>query len=106
MSSETITMSVCIPAYNEEVCIAGLVEEVLEQEQRRHRLHEVIVISDGSTDGTVREVERVADARVVVVDDGLRRGKATRLNELLAMATGDVVVLLDADIELRHKGFL
>jgi glycosyltransferase involved in cell wall biosynthesis len=101
---DRVKVSVCIPAHNEEVNIRGLIEEILGQNQRLCQVHEVIVVSDGSTDRTVAEAERVDDERLVVIDNPGRLGKAARINEMLARFTGDVVFLLDADVALRHAG--
>ena len=106
MTSATPTVSICIPAYNEEGGIGRLLQEILDQEHRHHRLDEVLIASDGSTDGTVAEARRIPDARIRVIHDGERRGKSIRINQLLASATGDVVILLDADVVLREPSFL
>jgi glycosyltransferase involved in cell wall biosynthesis len=105
MTSVTPTVSVCIPAYNEEGGIGRLLTEILGQEHRHHRLGEVLVASDGSTDATVAEARLLSDARIRVTDDGERRGKSIRINQLLHAATGDVVVLMDADVVLRDPTF-
>lgn len=94
------TVSICIPAYNEETGIYDLLIEIFAQQQQAHRLVAVTVASDGSTDATVEEANRVQDARLTVIEYQTRAGKATRINEFLSSCETDVLVLLDADIQL------
>jgi len=80
-------ISAVIPAYNEEETIAEIVRGAV-----RH-VDEVIVIDDGSTDGTA-DLAREADARVVSQDNsGVLKATQRGLRE----AGGDVIVTLDAD---------
>lgn len=95
VTSEDALVSVLIPAFNEAKVIAGSVARILES---RHVKLEVIVIDDGSTDGTGDIVKEsfAADPRVTLltVPNG---GKARAINAGLAVARGEVVVALDAD---------
>lgn len=101
-------LSVLVPAYNERRTIASILDRLV-----RLRLevpHEVIVIDDGSSDGTAEEARRVLDgastggvesgglvgARVIVQKNG---GKGSAVRAGLAVARGDVVVIQDADLE-------
>jgi glycosyltransferase involved in cell wall biosynthesis len=62
---------------------------------------EIIVCDDGSSDGTVAEVDKVAaqDERVVLVRHPRNRGKGAAIRTALAAATGDYVLIQDADLE-------
>jgi cellulose synthase/poly-beta-1,6-N-acetylglucosamine synthase-like glycosyltransferase/spore germination protein YaaH/peptidoglycan/xylan/chitin deacetylase (PgdA/CDA1 family) len=88
-------VSVLIPCFNEEKVIAASVARILESEWSRL---EVIVLDDGSSDGTADEVERHFGAeprvRLMRFPNG---GKALALNRGLDQVTGDIVVALDAD---------
>ncbi|WP_116090514.1 glycosyltransferase [Sphingomonas crusticola] len=92
-------VSVLIPAYNEARVIEQSVRGVLASEQVRI---EVIVIDDGSSDETSAIVERAfgGDARVrlLTLENG---GKARALNEGLKLATGEVIIALDADTQFE-----
>ncbi len=94
-ASNGAPVSVLIPAFNEAKVIAASVARILES---RHVKLEVIVIDDGSTDGTSDVVREsfAGDPRVTLLTlpNG---GKARAINAGLAMAHGDVVVALDAD---------
>jgi peptidoglycan/xylan/chitin deacetylase (PgdA/CDA1 family)/spore germination protein YaaH/GT2 family glycosyltransferase len=88
-------VSVLIPCFNEEKVIAGSIARILESSWKRL---EVIVLDDGSSDGTSAEVERAygSNDRVQLLrfPNG---GKAAALNKGLAVAKGEVIVALDAD---------
>ncbi|MEI9964344.1 MAG: glycosyltransferase [Caulobacteraceae bacterium] len=88
-------VSVLIPCFNEEKVIAGSIARILESAWTRL---EIIVLDDGSTDGTAEAVETAyADEPRVKLMRFPNGGKAAALNKGLAAASGDVVVALDAD---------
>ena len=89
------TMTVLIPALDEEAIIAAKVEDVLAQEYP-HEV-DVVVIADGSTDATAAVAR---DAGVRVLFERARHGKAAAVNRGLAAATGDIVCMTDANCAL------
>ena len=94
-ASDGVAVSVLIPAYNEAKVIAGSVARILDS---RHANLEVIVIDDGSTDGTSEVVREHfgSDPRVTLITVA-NGGKARAVNTGLAASHGEVVVALDAD---------
>ena len=62
---------------------------------------ELILVDDGSTDGSLELARRVRDARVRVISDGQNRGLAARLNQIARGANGEFVARMDAD-DLMH----
>ncbi|MFF1296314.1 MULTISPECIES: glycosyltransferase [unclassified Streptomyces] len=88
----TEPVSVVIPAYNERACIARTVLSVA------HSGHpvEIVVVDDGSTDGTADAVESLALPGVTVVRQP-NRGKPVALNTGMAYASHPLVVMLDGD---------
>lgn len=92
------SVSVGIPAYNEELNIKLLVEVILKQKNSNHVLKEVVVVSDFSSDNTVRQVKKIKDPRVKVVDRKIRMGLNRTQNEILGLVSGDILVLMDADV--------
>jgi glycosyltransferase involved in cell wall biosynthesis len=91
----TPRLSVVIAARNEVAVIAAKVANVLAADYPRDRL-EVIVASDGSTDGTVAAARSAADGRARVLDLP-RVGKAAALDAAVAEAGGEVLVFSDAN---------
>lgn len=98
------TVTVGIPAYNEEKNIVHMIKSVLSQRRDNFVLEKIIVISDGSADSTESKVREIAEENptVVLVADGRRTGKAERLNQLYGMNQSDIFVQFDADIILSN----
>ncbi|MBT1070894.1 glycosyltransferase family 2 protein [Pelotalea chapellei] len=92
--AKDLTVSVIIAACNEEQNIAKRIRNVLEQDYPADKL-EIIVASDGSTDGTVEAVRTLHSHQVKVLDLSLRYGKAIALNSGVAIATGEIIVFTD-----------
>ena len=86
-------VTVVVPAYNEAVGIEATVRSVTASDYPRL---EVVVVDDGSTDGTAGIVERLALPNVRVVRQP-NSGKATALNTGVAAASHDVLVMVDGD---------
>ena len=92
-------ISVFFPAYNDEASIAGLVGESLALLPGLTDDFEVIVVNDGSTDGTAAVLEGLAlsDSRVRVVHHGVNRGYGAALRTGFASATKELVFYTDGD---------
>ncbi|MFG1644575.1 glucosyl-3-phosphoglycerate synthase [Amycolatopsis sp. NPDC049252] len=97
------TVSVVIPARNEETTVGAIVTAIREELREHHRLvDEILVVDSHSTDATA-EVAAAAGARVVAQDavfpalDGLQ-GKGEALWKGVAATTGDLVVFVDGDL--------
>jgi cellulose synthase/poly-beta-1,6-N-acetylglucosamine synthase-like glycosyltransferase len=89
------TVTVIISAHNEEAVISRRIQNLLEQDYPQGCL-QILIGSDGSTDGTHEEVARYRFAKVRLAAFAERRGKANVLNDLVAMATGEYLVFTDA----------
>lgn len=94
--SWTPSVSVLIPAYNEEQNIAATIQNKLDQDYPRDRL-EIMVISDGSTDGTDDIVRKFSSQNVRLIRREQREGKAAALNEAVRHAGGEILVFSDAN---------
>ena len=88
----TEPVTVLVPAYNEAKCIENTVNSLMASE---HPI-EVIVIDDGSSDGTARIVENMRLPNVRVVRQ-LNAGKPAALNRGVANARYDIIVMMDGD---------
>lgn len=92
-------LSIVIPAYNEIDTIA----EVLRQVRAVQIDKEIIVVDDCSSDGT-RELLR-DQQDIVLIENECNLGKGASIREALARATGDIVVIQDADLEYDPADF-
>jgi glycosyltransferase involved in cell wall biosynthesis len=92
-------ISVFFPAYNDEASIAGLVHDALALLPGLADDFEVIVVNDGSTDGTGRVLDELAraDSRVRVVHHEVNRGYGAALRTGFASATKELVFYTDGD---------
>ena len=88
------SVSVLIPAYNEEKNIKRIVKSILRANYPKNLL-EVIVINDASTDRT-REIVEVMEG-VILLNNKKNRGKAHSLNRALKIAKGELIACVDAD---------
>ena len=88
-------VSVLIPAYCEEKLIGSMLSTVL---QIDYPNFEVIVINDGSDDGTAEEIKPyLSDPRLRLLDKKINEGKAMALNDAILCARGEFLLTLDAD---------
>lgn len=97
------TVSIAIPAYNEAANIGYLLSDLLSQRQVGFKIKEIIIASDGSTDDTVSILRRIPHKRIRVINGKKRLGRSLRQNQLFQIATGDALVLLDADIRIPDQ---
>jgi glycosyltransferase involved in cell wall biosynthesis len=103
MNNKNISLSIGISIYNEEANIKKLLLSLLKQEQTGFYFKEIIVISDGSVDNSVEEVRSIKDKRIKIFDFHKRMGKPYRLNQLLRKFTGDIFIILDADVLIKDN---
>ena len=94
---ESACLAVIIPAYDEAGTIATVVQTVLAQPL----VQEVIVVDDGSRDGTWAALQPLAraDARIKLFQHTANRGKGAALRTGFAQATAPILIVQDADLE-------
>ncbi|HZI11347.1 MAG TPA: glycosyltransferase family 2 protein [Myxococcus sp.] len=94
-------VSLVVAAYNEASCIGQKLENSLALDYPAEKF-EVLIGSDGSTDGTDDIVRKCPDGRVRL-SPAARAGKTTVLNRCIPMAKGDIVVLSDANTMIEPE---
>ena len=100
-------LSVIVPVYNEVDTVGRLIERVLAVELGGVE-RELIIVNDGSTDGTrevLEEIGRTAPDTVGIYHHAANRGKGAAIRTALDHVTGDVVITQDADLEYNPEEY-
>ncbi|MBN2190571.1 MAG: glycosyltransferase family 2 protein, partial [Candidatus Aureabacteria bacterium] len=88
-------ISVVMAAYNEKATIRKITESVLSA----RNIHELIIVDDGSSDGTTETLKMIDNPRVIKLFSDRNYGKGYSLRKGFEKVTGDVVIIQDADLE-------
>lgn len=115
-TNKKLTVTIGIPAFNEEANIKNMIESVLKQKGQSFVLEKILVVLDGCTDNTFKIIRELSkkERLIKIINDGQRTGKATRLNkiyklnksELIGTFDGDIYLERDCELELMVKEFL
>ena len=93
----SVTLSIVVPAFNEEKTVAAVVEKIVKEVPCDF---EVILVNDGSSDRTPEIIDAIAarDSRIRTIHQK-NAGKAAALKQGFAVTRGDIVIIQDADLE-------
>lgn len=101
-----LTVTIGIPAFNEEANIGNLLNLLKEQEQKDYILKKVIVASDGSNDNTVKIASSFDLPGLLVLENYFRKGAPYRQNQIISYTDTDILVLLNADLLPQDSLFI
>ncbi len=94
--NKLLMTTVIVPAFNEQGRIKKTVDSLLRLDYPRHLL-EIILVDDGSTDNTLKEMQEYSDNKQIKIFAKKNSGKAGALNYGIKNAMGEIIVSLDAD---------
>ncbi len=101
--TEIATLSIVIPAYNEGPTIHHILNKIKKVELLGNIEKEVIIVNDFSTDNTkeiiAQYIEANADFNIRYYEHSHNQGKGAALHTGIASATGEVIIIQDADLE-------
>jgi glycosyltransferase involved in cell wall biosynthesis len=94
-------LSVCMPVYNEEATLEEIVRRVMEADAGLAK--ELVIVDDGSSDGTRKVLEslkkRYAKEDIKIFYQERNQGKGAAVRKAFAEASGDILIIQDADLE-------
>ena len=103
-------LSVVIPVYNEEKTIQQLVRQVVEAPLPDEMLREIICVNDCSRDGTRQMLDELPglfpDVAFTIMHKSVNEGKGAALRDGFARATGEIVIVQDADLEYDPSDYV
>lgn len=95
-------LSVIIPVYNEKNTILEIIKRVGDVTVDK----EIIVVDDGSTDGTRKILQEIQSSNLKIILKQNNEGKGAAIREGLKHITGDIVVIQDADLEYNPMDWI
>ena len=94
-------LSVVMPVHNE----VDTVNEIIERVLSKPVVFELIIVDDGSSDGTVEVIKKISSDKINIIKHEINKGKGAAVRTGFYAASGDVVVIQDADLEYDPEDY-
>jgi glycosyltransferase involved in cell wall biosynthesis len=101
LKGTVMKLSVIMPVHNEVETIDEIIEHVLNIPE----VYELIIVDDGSGDGTIEAVENISSDKIKIIRHETNKGKGAAVRTGFKVASGDLVVIQDADLEYDPKDY-
>jgi glycosyltransferase involved in cell wall biosynthesis len=95
INKENFKLTIVIPVFNE----SGTIRDIIAAVEATPYSKEIIVVDDGSTDGTRDILDAIQNANVKVIKHARNQGKGAALQTGFSHAAGDIIIIQDADLE-------
>lgn len=103
------TLSIIIPAYNEEATIAQILDKVTEVKLLNDLQKQILIVDDCSSDNTAKIIldyrENRSEIEIVYHKQSFNQGKGAAIHQGISMASGDFIVVQDADLEYDPEDY-
>lgn len=106
MKNKKLTLTIGIPVFNEGKNIASLLKSIKTQKMDNFNLDKIIIVSDGSTDNTISEINKHKNSKLDLIINKQRKGLNPSQNIILKKSKSDILLIINGDVLPQGTNFL